>query len=76
MGRYNPTAAATDELRHAGIEPTEVKQSGGGHHKIYFILNGKPRFIVCANSPSDWRAERNNRSIVRRIINQTKGEMK
>jgi hypothetical protein len=76
MSKHDPTAVTINELQAAGIEPTEVKQSGGGHHKIYFILNGKPRFIVCANSPSDWRAERNNRSIVRRIINQTKGEMK
>ena len=33
-------------------------------HKIYFNLCGKSRFIVYANSPSDWRAEHNNRSTV------------
>jgi hypothetical protein len=68
MGRYDPLAATVEELRAAGIKPTEVKQTGGGHHKIYFNHNGKRRFIVCANTPSDWRAEHNNRSTVRRIL--------
>jgi hypothetical protein len=70
MGRYDPIAATITELRAAGIKPIEVKQTGAGHHKIYFNLNGKRRFIVCANTPSDWRAEHNNRSTVRRIIKQ------
>jgi hypothetical protein len=25
---------------------------------------------VCANTPSDWRTERNSRSLVRRILKQ------
>jgi hypothetical protein len=70
MGRYDPTAVKISQLRAAGIKPTEVRHTGGGHHEIYFNLNGKGRFIVCAHSPSDWRAEQNNRSVVRRIINQ------
>jgi hypothetical protein len=73
MGKYDPTEATVAELRAAGIKPTEVKQTHKGHHKIYFNLNGKRRFIVCANTPSDWRAEHNNRSTVRRILKQTKG---
>ena len=76
MSRHDPTAVTINELQAAGLKPTEVKQTGGGHHKVYFDLNGKRRFIVCAHSPSDWRAERNNRSVVRRIVNQTKGEIK
>jgi hypothetical protein len=70
MGRYDPAATVISELRTFGIEPAEVKQTGRGHHKIYFNLNGKRRFIVCAATPSDHRAEQNNRSVVRRIINQ------
>ena len=31
--------------------------------------------LVLGHSPSDWRAEQNNRSVVRRIINQTEGEV-
>ena len=59
MGRYDPTETTVSELQAAGIEPTEVKVTGKGHFKIYFNLCGKSRFIVCANSPSDWRTERN-----------------
>ena len=70
MGRYDPTETTVSELQAAGIEPTEVKVSGKGHFKIYFNLCGKSRFIMCANSPSDWRAEQNNRSLVRRILRQ------
>jgi hypothetical protein len=70
MGRHDPTEATISELRAAGIKPTEVKQTNGGHQKIYFDLNGKRRFIVCAATPSDWRAEQNNRSTVRRILKQ------
>ena len=75
MSKHDPTAVTINELQAAGIEPTEVKQTNGGHHKVYFDLNGKRRFIVCAHSPSVWRAEQNNRSLVRGIINQTKGEV-
>ena len=70
MGRYDPTEATIDELRAAGVEPTEVKQTGGGHHKIYFKLNGKCRFIVVAATPTDWRSDQNNRSVLRGIIKQ------
>jgi hypothetical protein len=76
MSKHDPTAVTINELQAAGIKPTEVKQTGGGHHKVYFDLNGKRRFIVCAHSPSDWRSERNNRSVVRRIINQTINQTK
>jgi hypothetical protein len=74
-GRYDPTGATISELQAAGIEPTEVKVSGRGHFKIYFNLCGQSRFIVCANSPSDWRAEHNNRSLVRRILKQESMEL-
>ena len=74
MGRYDPTETTISELQAAGIEPTEVKVTGKGHFKIYFNLCGQSRFIVCANSPSDWRAEQNNRSLVRRIIKR-KGQL-
>jgi hypothetical protein len=70
MARYDPTETTISELQAAGIEPTEVKVSGKGHYKIYFNLCGKSRFIVCANSPSDWRAKRNSRGVVRRILRQ------
>ena len=70
MGRYDPTEATVSELQAAGIEPTAIKVGGKGHYKVYFNLCGKSRFIVCANSPSDWRAERNSRSLVRRILKQ------
>jgi hypothetical protein len=71
MGRYHPAETIISELRAAGIEPSEVRQAKK-HFKIYFVLNGKSRHVVCANTPSDWRAARNNRSMVRRIIRQEK----
>ena len=70
MGRYDPTEATVSELQAAGIEPTAIKVGGKGHYKVYFNLCGKSRFIVCANSPSDWRTERNCRSLVLRILKQ------
>ena len=70
MGRYDPTEATVSELQAAGIEPTAIKVGGKGHYKVYFNLSGKSRFIVCANTPSDWRTERNSRSLVRRILKQ------
>jgi hypothetical protein len=70
MARYDPTEATVSELQAAGIEPTAIKVSGTGHYKVYFNLCGKSRFIVCANTPSDWRTERNSRSLVRRILKQ------
>jgi hypothetical protein len=75
MGKYDPIAAAITELHAAGIKPTAVKQTRRGHHKIHFNLNGKGRFIVCANTPSDYRAEQNNRSTVRRILKQVTMEV-
>jgi hypothetical protein len=59
MSRRDPTGVVVDELRASGIEPTAVKMTGRGHHKMYYSLNGRSRFIVCAHSPSDWRAEAN-----------------
>ena len=58
MGRYDPTEATVSELQAAGIEPTAIKVGGTGHYKVYFNLCGKSRFIVCASTPSDWRAGR------------------
>jgi hypothetical protein len=68
MDRYDPTETTISDA--AGIEPTEVKVSGRGHFKTYFNFCGKSRFIVFANTPSDWRSEQNRRSVVRRILRQ------
>ena len=49
MSKHDPTAVTINELQAAGIEPTEVKQSGGGHHKIYFDSQRQtPLHCVCA----------------------------
>jgi hypothetical protein len=72
MSRYNPTAVVTEELRAFDIEPTGVRRSGSGHYKIYFVLNDTQRSIVVAATPSDCRAQHNNRAIVRRIIRQAR----
>jgi hypothetical protein len=74
MSRHDPTETTISELQAAGIEPTTIKVGGKGHYKVYFNLCGKSRFIVCANTPSDWRSERNSRSLVRRIIKR-KGQL-
>ena len=70
MSRYDPTAVAIEELRASGIEPTQIRRSGSGHYKVYFFLNNTERFIVVAATPSDCRAQHNNRAVVRRIIRQ------
>ena len=69
MSRHDPTAVTINELQAAGIEPTEVKQTGGGHHKVYFDLNGKRRFIVCATTPKRL-ASRTEQSQCRKTYHQ------
>ena len=73
MSRYDPTAVAIEELRTFGIEPTQVRRSGSGHYKIYFFLNDREQFIVVAATPSDCRAQHNNRAVLRKIIRRATG---
>jgi hypothetical protein len=69
MSKYDLTAIAIEELRAFGIEPTQIRRSGSGHYKYSFV-NDTERFIVVAATPSDCRAQDNNRAVMRRIICQ------
>jgi hypothetical protein len=62
--------AALAELAAAGISATV--ESGGRHFKIHFIDRaGRSRFVVVARTPSDRRAWRKSRAVIRRMIAAT-----
>ena len=59
---------ALSELKSHGIEPIIVH--GGKHIKVTWSYQGKNRTLVVPYTPSDYRAIRNNRSALRRILRQ------
>lgn len=70
--RKNPDVSAVlDELDKHGLQG-EVTPTRGGHQKIQFKLNGCVKTIFCSTSPSDWRASKNLRSLVRRTVRQAR----
>jgi hypothetical protein len=52
-------------LIERGFKPV-IKQ--GRHYKVQWMDNGNRRMLVIARSPSDFRAVRNNRAVLRRLI--------
>ena len=52
-------------LIERGVKPV-VKQ--GRHYKVQWMDSGHRRLLVIARTPSDFRAMRNNRAILRRLL--------
>jgi hypothetical protein len=46
----------------------EVSHRGGGHLEIAWNAPQGRRFLIVANTPSDWRASLNNRSDLRKLL--------
>ena len=67
--RTNPCLqAALGELEAAGIRGVEVVP-GGKHPQIRWKVNGHGlRVFSVAGSPSDWRAPKNTRSDIRKVL--------
>lgn len=47
---------------------------GGKHPCLVFVLNGEPRRVIVAGSPSDRRAEANQIAYIRRMVRPPKTE--
>jgi hypothetical protein len=63
--------AATDELAAVGIRSTTVVHLGSGHTQVRWRYNGsEERFVNLASTPSDFRAPRNVRAEVRRLLKE------
>jgi hypothetical protein len=58
--------AVVRELDAAGIR--HKRSTLGKHETVEFEIAGRRQFIVMGRSPSDWRAARNARSHVRRVL--------
>jgi hypothetical protein len=67
MRRNRCVDAVTDELRQAGID-FQIERNK--HVKIRFTLNGRNEMCVVALSASDWRAHKQARSYIRRVLRQ------
>ena len=67
--RKNPVyEAIARELNDAGILHTRSER--GKHEAVEFETDGRRQLIIVSRSPSDWRAPRNARSHVRRVLRQ------
>lgn len=60
--------AVTTELRAAGVD--YQVEHGGKHPQVRFALNGRSMMCTVPFSASDWRAHRNARAGVRRLLRQ------
>ncbi len=58
--------AACAELRSVNIEPTV--HAGGKHAAIVWQFNGKERRYFAPLTPSDWRASKNTRTDIRKVL--------
>lgn len=60
---------ALRELERAGIRPEQWV--GGKHIRLRWSSpTGRPRYLTVSCSPGDYRAEKNNRARVRRILRE------
>jgi hypothetical protein len=59
--------AVTGTLDDAGVPYSIVY---GKHLRVQSIAAGQKRMVVAARSGSDWRADKNNRALVRRLLRQ------
>ena len=69
MSRYDPTAVAIEELRAFGIAPTESDAADPATIRYTFLSTRENNSVVAA-TPSDCRAQHDNRAVVRKIIRQ------
>lgn len=54
-------------IESAGGRVAAVSTTGSGHLRFVVVLpDGSTRFLICASTPSDVRADRNVRAMVRR----------
>ncbi len=58
--------AVCAELRSVNIEPTV--HTGGKHATITWQFNGKERHYSAPLTPSDWRAAKNSRTDIRKVL--------
>ena len=58
--------AVCAELRSVNIEPTV--HAGGKHATITWHFNGKERHYSAPLTPSDWRAAKNSRTDIRKVL--------
>jgi hypothetical protein len=57
-------------LKDAGINKHKVGFLGSSHLKLSFEFKGRTHDVILSNSPSDWRAAKNSRSLVRRKLRE------
>jgi hypothetical protein len=68
MSRPNPLVLeALDTLKARGFVP--VVRNGGKHFKITWVDHGRRFLLVVSRSPSNFRAERNSRALLKRLLN-------
>jgi hypothetical protein len=60
--------AVVRELDDAGIRHTRSHR--GKHEAVAFVIGGQQQLIIVPASPSDWRAPKNARCHVRRVLRQ------
>jgi len=66
--RANPLVLeALDTLKARGLVP--VVQNGGKHFKIRWVDHGRRYLLVVSRSPSNFRAGRNSRALLKRLLN-------
>jgi hypothetical protein len=68
MTRPNPLVLeALDTLKARGFTP--VVKNGGKQFKITWVDSGRRYLLVISRSPSSFRAERNSRALLKRLLN-------
>jgi hypothetical protein len=73
--RYRPgfvreAVAVLDAHGHAA----DIDLGAGGHVKISWLTNGRKRMLVVGHTPSDRRADKNARAMLRRLLRADGGE--
>ena len=67
--KKNPVyEAISRELDDAGIRHTRLQR--GKHQAVEFDIGGERQLLIMPGSPSDWRAPRNARGHLRRVLRQ------
>lgn len=68
MTARNPSLlAVTGPLKDAGVPYTIIH---GKHLKVQWLASGERRCVIASRTASDYRADRNNRALVLRILRQ------
>lgn len=62
--------SAMAELERRGF-PYTVNLGSGGHAKVRIQMrDGSTRLLVCSRSASDWRAQLNQKSVLKRLLQE------